>query len=88
MIFIQLHGFNVRIIVILRKWLNSSTLPIDETITSTITLGQSGPGSNGNEGVLHIPQNFRTVSSSSDAVQCHTEDAYCVCVGGVLHFFR
>ena len=26
------------------------------TLTSTTTLGQSGPGSNGNERVLHIPQ--------------------------------
>ena len=28
---------------------------IDETITGTTNLGQSGPGSNGNKGVLHIP---------------------------------
>ena len=27
---------------------------------------QSGPGSNGNEGVLHISQSFRTGTSSSD----------------------
>ena len=36
--------------------LNSSIGTIDETLTSTRTLGQSGFGSNGNEGVLHIPQ--------------------------------
>ena len=30
--------------------------PIDETITSTATLSQSGPESNGNERVLNIPQ--------------------------------
>ena len=37
-------------------------------------LGQSGPGSNDNEGVLHTTQIFRTGASSSDAVQCHTKD--------------
>ena len=29
---------------------------MDGTLTSTTTLGQSGPGSNSNERVLHIPQ--------------------------------
>ena len=34
----------------------SSIWPIDKTLSSATTLGQSGPRSNGNEGVLHIPQ--------------------------------
>ena len=34
----------------------SSILPIDKTLSDATTLGKSGPGSNGNEGVLHIPQ--------------------------------
>ena len=46
-----------------KKGLNSSIWPIDETLT-----GQSGPGSNGHEGVLHIPQSSRTGASPSDAV--------------------
>ena len=33
----------------------SSIWPIDRTQSSATTLGQSGPGSNGNKGVLHIP---------------------------------
>ena len=33
---------------------NSSILPIDRTLSGAITPGQSGPGSNGNEGVLYI----------------------------------
>ena len=37
------------------KLLNSSIWPIDMTLTVTTTLGQSGPGSNSNEGVLHVP---------------------------------
>ena len=35
---------------------NNSTWSIDKTLSSATTLGQSGPGSNGNEGVLHIFQ--------------------------------
>ena len=35
------------------EWfLNRSIWPIDGTLTGITTLGQSGPGSNGNEGVL------------------------------------
>ena len=33
-----------------------------------MTLGQSGPGSNGNEGVLLIPQGSRTGASPSDGL--------------------
>ena len=40
----------------LAKWLNSSMWPINGTLTGTTTPGQSEPESNGNEGVLHIPQ--------------------------------
>ena len=35
---------------------NSSIWTIDGTQSSATTSGQSGPGSNCNEGVLHIPQ--------------------------------
>ena len=34
---------------------NNSVWPIDRTLSSTNTSDQSGPGSNGNEEVLHIP---------------------------------
>ena len=37
-----------------RKWLNISILLIDRTLTGTITPGQSRPGSNSNEEVLHV----------------------------------
>ena len=37
------------------------------------TLSQSGYGINGNEGVLHIPQNSRIGASPLDAVSCHTQ---------------
>ena len=35
---------------------NSSIWPIDRNIPGDITLGQSEPGNDGNEGVLRIPQ--------------------------------
>ena len=38
------------------QWSNSSIWLIDRTLSGTITPDQSGSGSNGNEGVLHIPQ--------------------------------
>ena len=34
--------------------------PIDEILTSTTTLGQSGPGSNGNKGILQTIQSTKT----------------------------
>ena len=42
------------------KWLNSSVWSIDSTQTGTTTPGQNGSGSNGNEGVFHIPQRSRS----------------------------
>ena len=44
----------------IKRWLNISIWLFDGTLTGTTTPGQSGPGSNGHEGVLHIPQNFMT----------------------------
>ena len=43
---------------------NSSIGPIDRTISGATTLSQSGPGSNGNEGVLHS----KTGASLSDSL--------------------
>ena len=52
---------------------------IDLTPTGMIILGQSGPSSNSNEGVLHISQSSRSEASPSDAVQCHTQDSVLGC---------
>ena len=41
------------------KWLNSSIRPIDGTLIGTTVPGQSGSESEGNEGILHIPQTSR-----------------------------
>ena len=42
----------------------SSILPLDRTLSGAITLGQSGPGSNGNEVVLGIPQSSSIMRAS------------------------
>ena len=47
------------------KWLNISLWPRDGMQTSTTSLEQCGPGTNGNEGVHLIPQNSRTGPSPS-----------------------
>ena len=38
------------------------------TLTGATTRGQSGPGSNGNEGVLLIPQSSKAGASPSDGL--------------------
>ena len=48
--------FNLSHLFALSLNLKSSTRLIDRTLSGSTTLGQSGPGSNSNEGVLHIPQ--------------------------------
>ena len=48
---------------------NSSIWPIDRTLSGTTTQGLSGPGSDGNEGVLCIPQSSSiTEASPSDCL--------------------
>ena len=47
----------------------SSIWPIDRTLSGATTPGQSGPGSNGNEGALRIPQSSSiTGTSTSDCL--------------------
>ena len=46
-------------------------LPIDWTVTVTTTPGHSGPGNNGNKGILHIlhiPPSDRNGAVPSDVV--------------------
>ena len=65
------------------QWLNSSIWPIDWTLTGITNLDQSEPGNNVNEGVLHIPQSFRTGNSLSNTIQCHIQNT-CFGVGTYL----
>ena len=43
---------------------NSSIQPIDRTLSGATTLGQSGPGSDGNEMVLRILQSSSIIEAS------------------------
>ena len=64
---------------------NSSIRPINRTLSSAITPGQSGLGSDSNEGVLHIPQSSRiTGTSPSDCLVSYIRTL----VKEVLHFCR
>ena len=49
--------------------LNSSIWPIDRTQVGATTLGQNEPGSNSDEGILHIPKSSRTGASPLDEMQ-------------------
>ena len=54
---------------VLHKYAVSSIWPIDRTLSGATTPGQIGPGSNGNEGVLCIPQSSSiTAASPSDCL--------------------
>ena len=44
---------------------NSSIWPMDRTLSGATTPGQSGPGSDGNERVLRIPQSSSIAEASS-----------------------
>ena len=46
----------------------SSVWPIDRTLSGATTPGQSETGSDGNEGVLHIPQSSSITGASSDCL--------------------
>ena len=45
-----------------------SIWPIERTLSGATTPGQSGPGSNGNKGVLHITQISKARASLSDSL--------------------
>ena len=51
---------------------NSSIWPIDRNLSGATTPDQSGPGSDSNEGVLHIPQSSSiTGASLSDGLMTY-----------------
>ena len=52
------YQFNLAEIIFLFSvyMLNSSNWPIDRILSGATTLGQSGPGSDGNKEILQIPQ--------------------------------
>ena len=55
---------------------NSSIWPIERALSGAKTAGQSGPGSNGNKGVLHIPQISKTGASPLDGLMPYPENLF------------
>ena len=52
----------------------SSIRPINRTLSGVTTLGQSGPGNDGKEGLLCISQSFsNTGTSPSDSLVSYSE---------------
>ena len=65
---------------------NSFIWSIDRTLSGATTSGQSGPGSNGNEGVLHIHKSYSiTGASPSNCLMSYTGHSL---VEGVLPLCR
>ena len=50
---------------------NSSIWPIDRNLSLATTPWQNGPGSNGNQGVLFIPQIYKVGDSPSDCLMTY-----------------
>ena len=67
---LQIFFFFAHGLIEYESFLNRSIRPIDGTLTGTNILGQSGPRSNGNEGVLNTPQ-ISTRASQLDAYTGH-----------------
>ena len=61
---------------------NSSIWPIDSTLSGAATPGQSGPGSNGNEEVHHIPQMSMAGALPSECFASYSEHLLVVVVVG------
>ena len=55
---------------------NSSIWPIDRTLSGATTSSQSGPGSNSNEGVIHISQSSKTGASPSNSLVSYTGHSF------------
>ena len=59
---------------------NSSIWPIDRNLSRATTQDQSGPGSDGNEGVLHVPQSSSILEASpSDCLMTLAEKILPLC---------
>ena len=83
MVYTQL---NVKI-VLFRTIQFSSIWPIDRTLSGATTPSQSGPGSDGNEGVLHIPQSLNIRLFSVISRTLVGEGVLPLCRGAVHVFY-
>ena len=63
------NGYNLKSVICL--YTVYSIKPIDRTLSRATTPGQSGSGSNGNEGVLFIPQISKVGALQSDGLMSY-----------------
>ena len=61
---------------------NISIWPINRTLSGATTTGYSGPGSNGNQEVLPIPQISQDGTAPSHSLMSYPGHTHVVCVGG------
>ena len=62
---------------------NSSIWPVHTTLSGTTTLGQGGPGIDGNKGILSVPQNSNiTGASTSDCLMSYPGHSLGACACG------
>ena len=55
---------------------NSSIGPIERILSGTTTPSQSGPGSNGHKGALHIPHSFKAGTLPLDFLLCQNQETH------------
>ena len=65
---------------------NCSIWLIDRTQSGATTQGQSGPGSNGNERVLHIPHKSPKLKHHYQRVYCHIQNNRWECLTPLQRF--
>ena len=63
-VLIETNQFSISFVCTQFKCQNCSVWPMDRTLSSATTAGQSGPGSNCNEGVLRISRSFSITGAS------------------------
>ena len=70
--------FNLKSVIFLQsvKWLKNSIWLLGRTLTGTTNPGQSGPGNNGIESVIHISQSSRIDPWPSEAINCVSVDFF------------
>ena len=81
---------SIRSFVYMVKLSKISIWTLDKILPCATTLGQSGPGSHGNEGVLPIPQSSRAGALPSDGLMSypgHSLGGSCPSAGAVSVFY-
>ena len=87
----EIHSLNVKTVLFKRIQFSISTQfssiwPMDRTLSDATTPGQSEPGSDNNDGVLHIPQSSSIIGASTS--DCFVSYQGHLLVGGLTTLQR